>query len=132
MIEKIPVEPIKIKALDQIPKGVPDHIYDKVLKLSQSKTHGLAYELTLKPGARVMLTSNLDIADKLINGQIGTISHITWNNGKVETVYVRFDDINAGQNKKATDPIARQHDAVPIEKITTEIKTIPKKKLHLS
>ena len=42
----------------------------------QTNTGGLANLLNLKIGAEVMLTVNLDIQDRLINGQTGNISHI--------------------------------------------------------
>ena len=62
-----------VEAIDQVPKEVPVHVYDKILNLSQAKTGGLAYQLDIKIGARVMLTSNINISDKLINGQIGSV-----------------------------------------------------------
>ena len=127
MIEKLNQPIVTIQAIDQVPKGVPNHVYDRILNLSQSQTNGLSFQLNIKVGARVMLTSNLDIADKLINGQIGTIIHILVKNSQVETVFVRFDNTKAGQLKKAANPIARQFDAVPIERITTDIKTNAKK-----
>ena len=69
-----------------------------------------------------MLTSNIDVSDKLINGQMGNVIFIEWENSKVKTVYVNFDDVNAGKNKKLLDPLARRHDAVPIQCITSNIK----------
>jgi len=43
MIEKVNQPLIEIKAIDQIPKGVPKHVYDKILNLSQSQTNGLTF-----------------------------------------------------------------------------------------
>ena len=37
-----------------------------------------------------MLTVNIDIQDRLINGQIGTIRHIEFAQGSVRKVYVKF------------------------------------------
>ena len=39
--------------------------------MNQMKTGGLARILQLNVNARVMLTSNIDVPDKLSNGQIG-------------------------------------------------------------
>ena len=123
MLENINQPLFNIKAIDQIPRGVPNHVYDRILNLSQSQTNGLIFELEIKVGARVMLTSNLDVADKLIKGQIGTVKHIHKKDDKVDTIYVDFDDNEAGQIKLSTDSIGRQLNGVPIERITTDIKT---------
>ena len=74
-----------------------------------------------------MLTSNVDIADKLINGQIGTVVNVIIKNESVITIYVRFDSDNVGTNKKRSDRLAMELDAVPINRVTTEIKTNDKK-----
>ena len=46
---------------------------DRVLARGRSETGGLDYELHLKETARVMLTANIDISDRLINGHIDTV-----------------------------------------------------------
>ena len=42
-----------------------------------------------------MLTTNIDIADRLINGQMGTVIKIALNEKtqKPNIVYIKFDDI---------------------------------------
>ena len=62
----------------------------------QTNTGGLAKFLKLKIGAKVMLTVNLDIQDRLINGQTGNISHVEFAHGSVRKVYVKFSDEQAG------------------------------------
>ena len=74
-----------------------------------------------------MLTSNIDISDNLINGQIGTVLHVEYKNGKVETIFIKFDDSKAGFSKKRQSPNGPNFDGVPIEKITVDIKTNMKK-----
>ena len=58
-------------------KTAPKDIINKALLRNQSQTGGLAQILQVKLNARVMLTANVDIEDRLINGQIGTVKHIT-------------------------------------------------------
>ena len=118
---------IIVDAIDQVPKGVPANIYNKIQSLNQSRTGGLAFQLHLKIGAKVMLTSNIDIGDKLINGQIGTIAHITEENMIVKIIYVVFDNENVGMNKMKSDRCAKDLNAVPIERVTTDIRTNEKK-----
>ena len=47
-----------------------------VLSRGRSETGGLDYEVKVKEGARVMITTNINIADRLINGQMGTVAKI--------------------------------------------------------
>ena len=84
MLQTIDSNLITIKAIDQIPKGVPNYIYDKILNSSPSQTKGLLFKISIKIGARVMLTTNIDVSDKLINGQIGAVSYIMFENNKVK------------------------------------------------
>ena len=50
-----------------------------MLARGRFETGGLDYELHLKEMARVMLTANIDISDRLINGQIDTVVKIDVN-----------------------------------------------------
>ena len=50
-----------------------------MLARGRFETGGLDYELHLKEMSRVMLTSNIDISDRLINGQIDTAVKIDLN-----------------------------------------------------
>ena len=43
---------------------------DRVLGKTRSETDGLDFEILIKEGARVMLTTNISISDRLINGQM--------------------------------------------------------------
>lgn len=74
-----------------------------------------------------MLTSNVDISDKLINGQIGTVACVITQNDSIKIIYIAFDNQSAGATKIRSDRLAQQLHAVPIERVTTEIKTNEKK-----
>ena len=123
MLNTIDSPSIKHVATDQVPNGVPNHVYNKVLGFSQSKTGGLAHTLIIKLGAKVMLTSNIDIKDKLINGQIGTVVHIEKHYGIVKIAFVKFDQEG---EKIRSNRIAQQYQAVPIQSISVDIRTIEK------
>ena len=61
----------------------------------------LVYELQLKIGARVMLTTNLDVCDGLVNGSIGTVAGFEYKRGGgVRYVMVEFDDPKDGRNRR--------------------------------
>jgi len=57
----------------QYPNHVNKQDIDRVLARGRSETGGLDYELHT---ARVMPTANIDISDRLINGQIDTVVKI--------------------------------------------------------
>ena len=73
-----------------------------------------------------MLTTNIDVEDRLINGQIGTVAKIKLNSisSKLEVIYVKFDDKNAGEVRirKSCDRFAMNNCAVPITAVLARIK----------
>ena len=70
-----------------------------------------------------MLTVNVDLRDRLVNGQLDTVKHICKNlNGKVTKIYIKFDDAGAGQKKINRDTFGKQHSWVPVEKFEADIK----------
>ena len=103
-------------AIDQLPKNVSKDLIDKALQRNQSQTGGLAHTLHLKINARVMLTVNIDIPDRLTNGQIGIVKHILRSSNNISKVYVKFDDNTAGLRKLNSDNLAQQNMWIPIEK----------------
>ena len=63
-------------ANDQYPAKASVHDINRALERGRCANRGLDYRIDLKEGARVMLTTNLDVDDCLINGQIGTVIKI--------------------------------------------------------
>ena len=112
-----------LNAIDILPKNVPMSVITKTLNRSQMETGGLVRLLELKVDARVMLTSNIDVGDKLSNGQIGTVFHIYVDRSKrASKIYVKFDDESAGLKLRSRDNFARLHNCVPVERVETKIK----------
>ena len=56
--------------------------------------------LSLKKGARVMLISNIDVLDGLVNGSLGHIVAIEEKNGIVEYIIIAFDDKESGVRQR--------------------------------
>ena len=109
---------ITVIANDQYSGKASVHDINKALERGCFANGGLDYKIDLKKGARVMLTTNLDVEDRLINGQIGTIVEIKINavSGKPDVISVQFDDQNAGIKRigRSNDTYARAQGFVPI------------------
>ena len=102
------------------------HDVQKALARNRSETGGLDYRFKLKQDARVMLTTNLNIEDCLINGQMGTVSKIKYNDTsqKPQVIYIKFDDESAGLETIRTsgDLCAMENHAVPIVPVVAKIR----------
>ena len=66
-----------------------------------------------------MLTVNIDIQDRLINGHTGIIRHIEFARNSV--CNVKFSDEQAGSKAVRPSYLGRQNSWVPIEKCEAEI-----------
>ena len=99
-LEKLSTPLFVLTATDQYPPNVTKQDIERVLSRGRSETGGLDFQIQIKEGARVMLTTNINIADRLINGQMGTVDKVLVNNvtEKPTIVYIKFDDNRAGSN----------------------------------
>ena len=96
-----------ITAIDEYPKNVSQSIINNVLKRNQSETGGLASKLELKKDARIMLTTNVRVDDRLSNGQLGAVRKIVSNmQNLVEKIYIEFDDSRVGLKARTNDRCA--------------------------
>ena len=74
--------------------SIPDNI-------GLSQTANLPAKSKLCVGATVMLTDNISVSDRLINGLIGTVKHLDRRLKPLcSTIYVKFDDPKAGNSMK--------------------------------
>ena len=112
-----------ISAIDEYPKKISQSAINKVMNKNQSETGGLATKLNVKKDARVMLTTNVCVDDRLSNGQLGTVKEIVTNNqNQVEKIYVKFDDSRVGLKAMQNDRYGRQCNLVPIGRVEANIK----------
>ena len=81
------------------------------------ETGNLWKVLTIKINARVMITMNIDVADGLTNGAMGTVTNLIIDQptGKMSVILVAFDSEHVGQETRHTSVYNSIHqNAVPI------------------
>ena len=68
------------------------------------ETGNLQNVLTVKINARVMITTNIDVADGLTNGAMGTVTNVVIDQttGKMSVILVAFDTEHVGQETRHT------------------------------
>ena len=70
-----------------------------------------------------MLTMNVDLQDRLINGQLVTVKHIAVNDQRsISKIYIKYDDNKVGLNEISMDSQARDCGWVPIERAEANIR----------
>ena len=93
MLNEIDRQTISLSAIDDIPHEV--QLSDKQLETIMAKTIGctgnLASVFKLKIGTQVMLTCNITIEDRLVNGSVGKVMRIEHKRNTVKVIYVKFD-----------------------------------------
>ncbi|KAJ8027670.1 ATP-dependent DNA helicase PIF1 [Holothuria leucospilota] len=88
-----------IEAVDII--GTANATLKKLLKPTPNAKSTLPAELNIAIGARVMLTTNLDVADGLVNGVTGKVTGIVHGNlpnNQPEAICILFDNPRIGAN----------------------------------
>ena len=111
MLETINDEMCVVPVIDILPKNIASQRIKEALDRNQTDT------------SRVVLTVNVDLSDRLVNDQLGTVKHISKHfDGEVTKIYIKFDDAGAGQKKVNKDTFAEQHSWVPVEKFEADIK----------
>jgi len=119
---KILQELAKPLSVDQYPLEVTKQDIDKFLTKRHSETGGLDFEILIKEGTRVMLTTNIDI-----NGQMRTTTRIHID--QITNKPVKFDDERADRITidKSAHSYAAMNNVKPIVPVSVEIKIWPGK-----
>ena len=68
-----------------------------------------------------MLTTNINITDCLVNGQIIVVDYFKFLGDKVDIIYIKFDNINAGKKLIQPDNLFRCNSWISIKKTGADI-----------
>ena len=107
---------IKIESIDVFPDSTPMHLQTSLSSRSSSTTAGLSSLLKLKKDVRIMITSNIDLADRLGNSQFGVVFDFAYIDSSITKVYVKLDNQNAGKNAMSKDLHASKYKVVLIQR----------------
>ena len=116
MLETIPGETTTCNAHDSKKDNVT-RLADLNIPDKPPATGNLMKELNIKVGARVIITTNIDVTDRLTNGVMGSIVDIVTDEKKlnVKVILVKFDNGDVGQSARSISLYKLiNSDAVPI------------------
>jgi len=118
MLNKLSEPVINIMAIDEMPQhfNLQESAMRNLETAKLNDTGGLISKLLIKIGARVMITKNIDLEDRLINGQIGTVKYFKYRNNRIVKIYVKLSDERAGVKATNSDSTSRENHWVPIER----------------
>ena len=97
-MDKIASEPVRIQAINETPQHIKltENQIEAVKQRKTCETGNLAYSLKLTIGAQVMLTANVNIEDRLVNGLVGKVMKFIFFDHQITFAYVKFDDKISG------------------------------------
>ena len=78
-----------------------------------------------------MLTVNIDLNDRLVNGQLGTVDNIVFTESGISKIYLKFDDPLVGKQLMCSDFYSNTHQVVPIIRVESRISLTRKNTLHM-
>ena len=97
-----------VPVIDILSRNIASQRIKEALEWNQSDTGGIASVIKVKVNSSLTLTVNLDLSDRLVNGRLGKVKHISKDlNGEVTKIYIKFDNAGAGQKKINKDTFAK-------------------------
>ena len=111
VLTDLPGELYTIEADDKIPDNFkyPLALIEASQNQKPTNTGSLSKLLKLNIGAKVMLTVNIDIQDRLINDQTGNIRHIEFAQSTVYEICIKFSDEKAGLKAMRSSYLGRKN-----------------------
>ena len=90
-----------IDSAKDVQTNLLDHTVEEELPIS--KTGNLESHLQICVNARVIITTNIDVSDGLVNGSTGHVIQVISNQNSVNCILVKLESKNAGVESKRTN-----------------------------
>ena len=78
-----------------------------------------------------MLTVNVELSDRLVIGQLGTVDNTVFTESGISKIYLKFDDPSLDKQLMCTDFYSTKHQAVPSNRVESHISLTRKNNLHM-
>ena len=103
-LERLENRVYRLEAVDS-KRDINTRLVDvSIVSTKASDQLALRQSLSVSVGARIMLTSNVNVADGLCNGALGTVADIVEQRNQVISIQVQFDNQSVGRSAKAENP----------------------------
>ena len=122
ILDKLPGELHRVNAIDNIPAGCKYPLVS-VQNWRQNDTGSLAKCLEFKVATKVMITINIDIEERLINGRAGEVSGFRILDNAINEIYLKFQDPQIGRKAMMFNEFTRADCVVQLEKCEEDLYT---------
>ena len=78
-----------------------------------------------------MLTVNINLSDRIVNGQLGTTDNIVFTKSGISKIYLKFDELLVGMQLIFGDFYSSTHQVVPVNRVESHISLTRKNNLHM-
>ena len=67
-----------------------------------------------------MLTVNINLSDRIVNGQFGTTDNIVFTKSGISKIYLKFDELLVGKQLIFGDFYSSTHQVVPVNRVESQ------------
>ena len=78
-----------------------------------------------------MLTVNINLSDRIVNGQFGTTDNIVFTKSGISKIYLKFDELLVGKQLIFGDFYSSTHQVVQVNRVESHISLTRKNNLHM-
>ena len=122
---------LEIVAIDKIQEGDLQHLLRILMQKSHLNHRWFGTLSSFEKRCTVMLTVNIDLIDRLVNGKLGTADNIVFTESGISNIYLKFDDSLVAKQLMCSDFYCNKHQVVPVNRVELHISLTRKNNLYL-